>query len=451
MSKDTSEFYGYLPSNQHKVTMRVNGLTCNFHMPKALERQFQQNGEERAQSLPPGAPRTAFSVDEYPKCPESWMHGSAVASSYFVPVEAGHGIWLDMVENKNHTHHVAAVISIQGVNPLTGVKTDPVRLEQYKTKCPVHALEFKQDLFCEKCEHKWPPQNYLSTNNGGEFWLDGFMSEDGVVRQWILTEDEVKGVAAQIIKQERVPAIGIAFYLSKEPKKINQASIMRSAKSYTASKLNWMPDEEINNAFNKFYSLNYCDPTNTGNSVSSTSVGPLGSNIIGTYTNLPTHDGQASIDDTCFEQEVKSSGPACAAASFGLEFEIKTGGGIPKPQTLKEKLVAKHGDKKARGKRSRGPGGSSGSMETLARVDSNEVQDITPLKEEDVKKLEVGAGAKIDQRIFRDPQNLDFWQEQPAGFIYVSYCDEKTAKKILEAGKRSEKSDGFLTSLNLAK
>src|SRR5207244_4154404 len=77
-------------------------------------------------------------------------------------------------------------------------------------------------LYCEKCEHNWPPQNYMSTTGqpNGMLWLDGFLDSHGVTRQYIFTEEECRGVASQIIGNERVFAIGIAFFLSKQPKPV---------------------------------------------------------------------------------------------------------------------------------------------------------------------------------------------------------------------------------------
>jgi len=155
-------------------------------MPKAVQRQYLANGEEKAVGLPPYAARSAFPVDEYPAAPDSWMHGSASESSYFVPIVPEHGMWLDFNTNYVHTHHIAIVPSIQGINPITGLKSDPIRLEQYKNMCPKHQAEFRQDRYCNDCNFKWPAQNYLNTVSTphGKLWLDGFRAEDGVVRQW---------------------------------------------------------------------------------------------------------------------------------------------------------------------------------------------------------------------------------------------------------------------------
>jgi hypothetical protein len=103
--------------------MEVNGLFATINTPEALE------GED-THTLPPFDECPVFVVDEYPNCPPNWMNGSANASSYFIPVEAGRGMWFDFTKNINHSHHVAVVISVQGVNPIDGQKTSKLNLEQ---------------------------------------------------------------------------------------------------------------------------------------------------------------------------------------------------------------------------------------------------------------------------------------------------------------------------------
>lgn len=327
---------------QNKI-MSVNGLTTVFNMPEAVERKFDRSGNERVASLPPYAQQVVYSVDEFPACPDSWMHGSATESSYFVPVKEGKGMWLDFSQNRGHpTHEVAIVPSIQGINPITGLPSDPIRLEQYKDKCPKHDVKFKQDRYCDTCGYKWPAQNYLTTTNkkNSHLWIDGFRAEDGVVRQYYLTEEDCKSVAGQVMGHDKkVYAIGIAFYLSKNPKPVpprRRASVTRS----------WGM----------------------------------------------TPKGYASMH--CNEQPESVFMAACS-----LEPEEKTSGGID--------------------------------------IESRQ------------KKLEIGAGAKINQKIDQDPNNLDYWQEEPAGFIYINYCDQATADRIIKAGKRKEKTEGFLAGLEL--
>lgn len=200
--------------------MEVNGLMVQLHMPRALDRRYDPSGMEVAQNLPPYAPRKSFVVDEYHACPENWMRGGADEASCFVPVKVGYGCWLDFNGNRANDHDVAVLVSVQGVNALTAMPCDGFRLEQYRSACPVHGTKFGHDRFCKECGYKWPPQNYLamSAQTHGYFWLDGFASAPGKICQFVFTADEQLGVATQVIGDRRSYAIGVAFYLSKNPR-----------------------------------------------------------------------------------------------------------------------------------------------------------------------------------------------------------------------------------------
>jgi hypothetical protein len=195
------------------TTMEINGLYASFNMPVALQESAF------AQGLPPHAVQPVYKVDEY-NCPDNWMHGSGKASSYFVAIKPSKGMWLDFVRNEYHTHHVAVLVSTQGINPITGQRQMGFKLEQYRENCPLHNVPFGGDRFCSVCGYKWPGQNYLATTAGGRLWIDGFMNDKGEVRQYVFTEETARGVAAQIIGEDRVFAIGVAFYLSKQPKPV---------------------------------------------------------------------------------------------------------------------------------------------------------------------------------------------------------------------------------------
>ena len=191
--------------------MQVNGMFAAINTPPALTGDL-------AHGLPPYGPCNAHAVDEWPGCPDNWEHGSSKASSFFVPVRNGRGMWFDFTANSNHTHDVAIVISVQGVNPITGKKVTALNLEQYRDTCPECKIAFQQDRYCPQCKYKWPAQNYLASTTGHRMWIDGFRNEQGEVRQYIITEEEMRGVAAQVIGKDRVWAIGFAFYLSQNPK-----------------------------------------------------------------------------------------------------------------------------------------------------------------------------------------------------------------------------------------
>jgi len=332
--------------------MKINGLTCTLNMPKTLKQHFGADMKEVAQGLPPYAQRKAFVVDEYPACPDNWIRGSATEASYFVPVLGEHGLWLDFNNNHSHTHHVAVLISIQGINAITGQKTDKMRLEQYRTKCPIHNIDFGHERYCKQCGYKWDAQNYLAGNATprGYLWLDGFRAEDGVTRQFVFTKEEMRGIAAQIIGQDRVFAIGIAFFLSKE---LKPAPVVRreTLRSY------------------------------------------------------------ATLDDL--------SSPDLIGAHFGSDPSRVLFGAATQKSLNSRTLTA-----------------------SFERVNNSGLKKAT---------LEIAAGAKIDQRVFPDPEELTFWQEKPAGVIYINYVDETLAREIIEAGKidMTAGGEGFLQNLKV--
>lgn len=306
--------------------MEINGLKCGFNMPLALKETAY------AQGLPPYALQRTYKVDEY-NCPDNWMHGSGKVSSYFVAVQPEHGMWLDFTQNQSHTHHVAVLVSVQGVNPITGQKQMGFKLEQYREKCPIHGCDFGGDRFCPQCKYKWPPQNYLATTGGGALWIDGFRNAQGEVRQYVFTEETAKGVAAQIIGSERVFAIGVAFYLSKQPKP------------------------------------------------------------------QPTYRSRGGLESL----ESFGAGPA----SFG--------------------------------------GYSKGGLESTGPVRTRSMS-AAPRQ----KQIEVAAGAKINQDINLDPENVEnFWETEAAGFLYINYCDVETCNHILSEGKRdlTAGGEGFLAGV----
>lgn len=343
--------------------MTVNGLACTLNLPPALKSKHGADGEEQDWGLPPYGQRPAFNVDEFDKaCPVSWMRGDAKSSSYFVPVKSEHGLWLDFNGNLGHTHHLAVRVSMQGVCAITALVTkDRMRLEQYREKCPKHDLVFGAERFCKDCNFKWPAQNYLASTGtpNGLFWLDGFRAKDGRVRQFVFTEETARGVAAQVIGEDRVFAIGIAFFLSKEPKPLP------------------LPGSHYRGGHHVGY---------------------------GHAESIFCLDGGLFAGDTL---------------SYNAGPVVK--GQLESPTTMHGPAV----------RRTRG---------------SAAVRAFAP-----VKRLEVAAGARIQQEVYPDPQDLAFWQDEPAGVLYVNYCDEETARAILSQGRedRTARGEGPLAALRV--
>lgn len=353
-------------NSQSKMT--VNGLSCSLNMPKALKQQFQGRAE-KSQGLPPYAPRVAFNVDEYENTPDSWMGGSANATSYFTPVLNEHGLWLDFTGNSNHDYHVAVVVSIQGVNAVTGLPVNDYAMEQYKNKCPKHDVEFQSNRYCPKCKFEWPNQNYIATTTGRQLWIDGFRAKDGEVRQFVFTEEEMLGIAQQILGDKKSYAIGVSFFLSKEQKPKPQ---------YTRS----------TSPFGGFGDV-YLSSSGTKSA------------------------GDFFLEDSAFELE-----------SYGMSSDGAVESGVKGMVT------------------------TASVSQALSASTTKSVLRSAPRRATAKKTtLDIRAGAKIDQDLGVDPNDLDFWQDTPAGILYINYTPAHVAKEIIDGGKVEKLEEGFMSSL----
>lgn len=380
--------------------MKVKEFESVLHLPRKLTQNIR-NGKEIPQMLPPRNAMSAYPVDSYPACPDSWMNGSDIASSYFVGVEEDKGMWLDFNQCCDLDRDVAIVISVQGVNPITGKKTDALRLEKYEKKCPIHDVDFQQDNYCPKCDFDWPDQNYLSSTGTplGNLWLDGFRRPDGTVRQYIFTAEEMKGIASQLIGKDKVYAIGIAFYYSKE-KKINHVDLESYRGSNESTIKPWKADHSI-----------LC--------------GEIGYSM------------NNEVDFIC--GELGGRGITCQSiGASSMDMEITA-------DNMKHEMVQKCSSP-TKGIILRGQASASASdiKRDAIRAKASKVEKVKA-----VKKLEIGAGALINQKVYRDPKDMDYWEEKPAGMIYVNYCDMETCKKILDAGEIEKKSEGFMDGLKV--
>jgi hypothetical protein len=409
-----------------KSVMSVKELCCEFHMPKEIQSRIGSYGEELVNPLPPYDLQPVYPVDEFPACPSNWMNGSDIASSYFVKVQEGRGMWLNLNGNFNHTHDVAMVVSIQGINPITGLPTigsKTLRLEQYRNKCPIHNVDFQQDYFCPECKFKWPGQNYLATTGTpfGFLWIDGFRAPDGKVRQYIITADEKKGIAAQLIGDERVFAIGIAYYLSKNKKP--EAPIEVSRVSDPTKGGLCIPDSAKYGA-----SISYKPyiPSKHGTSSLSHS---------GATNSNSSQGGWRSAKGKRYGASGQSAGGQSYTAGDAQNSTPMFFSPLHTPQGWDAGGIC------GANLNASADINSTFSL-CCASGDVGDVQTVQP-----VKSLEIGAGALINQIVYTDPKSIDYWEDTPAGMIYINYCDEETFKKIVQAGKREESEEGFMTGL----
>jgi hypothetical protein len=336
--------------------------------------------------LPPYAPVIGYDVDKYPAAPESWPRTEGTTAGYFIAVEDGKGMWLDFNMCARHRHHVAVVISIQGVNPLTGRKTDKRELERYA-----------DDPSVEPWLRGY--QNYLATTctPNGLLWIDGFRAQDGTVRQYVFTKDESKGVAAQLIGVNRVFAIGVSFFLSKEPKP-EPKTIIREM-SFGATK--------------------------------GGGGGLLGSKGIGGQAVWIAHQSSSmDADDT----------PIGASLNFcSTDTGSKGITGANGPAGIEGKLMSYVDEERSSRKLSvKGRSVIQSRSEPSRQLYSGRVQEVD--------RLEISAGAQISQQLYKDAVEMSFWNPEPFGTVVVNYAPKELVDQILSAGE-TPSAEGFLDSI----
>lgn len=414
----------YNTNRESDYLMTSGEMKVGFNMPEALEDNANGNG------LPPFAKRKSYLVDEYPACPQDWPRSEGSQISYFVPVKKDKGMWLDFNECMKGVYDVAIVISIQGVNAITGLPTEDTALEQYKEECPKHKVKFGPHRFCEQCGHRWPKQNYLSTTAtpNGQLWLDGFRSGDGKVRQYILTEERLRGVANAIVGERRVHSIGISFFLSKNQSSRNAnrgalrvGGLLMGGSSYSKSKTNLMSGaapkyggHTITYAEPQFFSPTYNSPVWDI---------PPGMIMTSGTSGMGGMSGTKGMSEICL---LTACNHPLSASAAGSSYSIDCARGIKK------------------------------SYEPIATMDSmlisSEVKSEPEVKAESPNpavKLEVGAGAVINQKIYDDPNDIDFWRDKPETVMIINYANEDVVTDILFKGKKdvTGSEEGFLENV----
>lgn len=186
--------------------MTINGCYAS------IMRADKKSGEN-IDGLPLGVPIPVLAIDYLKSRPEHWIGGEG---SYVCPVDSDWGLWFNFT--MNNYNEMAILTSVKGMNPLTGQRLSSYNLEDFQEECPIHKVRFSVDKLCPECGFKWPSQNYLSYPN--PFYIDGFRTPDGNVRQFYFTEDASKSIPEQVIgKDDTVPAFGFCFYHLKEMSK----------------------------------------------------------------------------------------------------------------------------------------------------------------------------------------------------------------------------------------
>jgi hypothetical protein len=463
-------------------------------MPKSL------SGDNKF-GLPPYAKRMSFLVDDFPACPENWMRSEDKLKSYFVAVKEGMGMWLDFNGCADHEHDVAIVISIQGINPITGLPCNDPQLEQYVDKCPKHDKKFEENRHCCECGFDWPKQNYITTTAtpNGKLWIDGFKSAEGVVRQYILTEEKMKGVASNVIGKDRVYAIGLSFFISKATRRVRldkemkrlekikakeekikakETRILEKIQKETRDKYDcqsmgicvldcfdiksenisqgawkkWTPDTKFKIKDNRIL-----EEDSDGQTINELTGGNYRLHQIVNPSDLNT---KGHIEDT-------NSGGLIYASKFeninspDLIMGDWNSGDVVNGQPQFFSPIHTPVDWGATSSNcflSSAVNNEGVTLDSMDLTDDNSrglgtlrSASKVSLRKKSVKagkKLEVGAGAKISQDIYEDPYGLDYWKDEPESILCLNYCTESVAKEIIEANSdvivKLNKKDGFL-------
>lgn len=399
--------------------MESNGFFVGLNTPPAVE-------GEKEHGLPPYARRKAFLVDEYPACPENWMRSEGKTTSYFVPVKEGQGMWLDLNKNTDQKYHVAMVVSIQGINPITGMPCTDTQLEQYQETCPKCKEAFGPNRFCKKCGYKWPKQNYISTTAtpNGQLWLDGFRSAEGVVRQYILTQEKMKGVASNVIGKDRVFAIGISFFLSKEPKPIMEQPL--------ATRGTVWPSASKSSSGGTYSTPTFFSPIhtplkwNSGKPRIRSGCSSLGTKSYMTCYSSTGDSESSSVNSTdkvfTTHHALDLSEPVkahAACASEDIDVVVESPDLIMGAYDRKAYVYDKH----------------------------------SSAKKISAKKVEVGAGEQIKQAVYDDPEPLDYWRTTPSSIVLINYALEEDCGRIVKAGRVELKDikNGWLNKVPVGK
>lgn len=411
-------------------TMTINGLSTTVNLPVA-----PSGGDDIVHALPPYHAVDTYKVSDY-KCPDNWMHGSGNAESYFIKVETGRHLWLEFNDLTHHTHEVAVVLSVQGINPVTNKPCKNLRLEQYREQCPEHKVAFEAERFCPKCNHKWPAQNYMTTVSmpKGAFWIDGWHIGEGKIRGFLITEEAMRGVASQIIGKKRVYAIGIAFFVSKTPKppQPERPRTIRTMgagfqqipiKSAMPSNL-WVPppSNDVWMGHKPEYKVDKNDSKYSLNSIPVVSCSVKPNVDSGDYTN-----------------------DFCGGELKDYETSQNTSGGVEYCGSVKRKRI-----KGSPGGQHSSGGNQHVGMRGVLRsgLDNDTMAKLTQAAI--AKKAEIAAGAQITQNLdYFDPSDLDFYSNKPAGLLYLNYALPAEFESIIAKPKVKRQKKDALSGLKV--
>jgi hypothetical protein len=327
-----------------------------------------------------------------------------------VPVRPNTGLWFDWTANSQV--NTAVLPTVKGCNPITGQQTSGFHMERYEEKCPKHNKPFKAERFCEECGYKWPSQNYVTTPN--VLWWDGFRSEDGNVRQFFFTEEELRDVATHMIgKENTVPAFGFAFYRPKEMRADSAPQRLWSITS--ASTPSWT---YTTGGVQGIQGLHGTGGTKHHLFASNSNGSMLSKGLSAGVT--PTAAADCSVY-------------ACAAPAAGSL--MGSLGEVDHEMNFMEEPTK--GLVKERYVKCSAPIGID--VRSKRAVESVTVK----------KDVSVGAGAKIAQSLVQDPYALDTWKDKPDAAMTIYFVFQEVLEEMKSKGMNdfTGKPEGMLAGM----
>jgi hypothetical protein len=413
-----TQFYAeaVLPTTKARRVMKMGSFVAKLMRAQRLK------DSGHAHALPPGVDVPVYPVDMLPGCPKEWVKG---AGSYVCPVEPGWGLWFDWTDND--PLNTAVVASVKGMNPVTGRKIEGLALEKFAKKCPAHGTDFKgDDLFCEKCGFRWPPQNYVCHPN--TLWLDGWKAPDGTVRQFFFTAEDERDIASAVIgKENTMPAFGFAFFEPKARREVTRHEYRNTGCFGIAGPVGAAGSKGLDDD-GTLYGASVMWASDTAG-VAPANLNPPGTGV--TYKGGNHTDTQyLCSSNSSGESSVCSTGSGDLAAI--LRSKSKKGGKVLKSMGAEVK--------------------TSGQVIIPPSVLSFSLMPPSqPAQADDPgdKDVSVGAGARIQQSLVADPLSPSDWKDQPAAVIRLYFCFKKQFESIAAQGTADidGSDEGFLKGL----
>lgn len=396
-------------------------MECNGFYAAIMRADKKKKDED---GLPLGIPIPCLPVDYLKERPDFWIGGYG---SYVCPVDSDWALWFNWT--MNNWNNTAILPSVKGMNPISGQRISGLSLEQYREKCPVHNEKFKHKKLCEKCGFEWPDQNFIS--NPTPFYLDGFRTSDGKVRQFYFTEEMSKSIPELVIgKEDTVPAFGFCFYNLKDIKtsdfedgnRFQDKKSEEYFKNYATTRTHVIRDYSKGVKFRKS-----CDCGGTFTSHTDTKWMTL-------TNSSPISDGGLDVKISAFNSTGKI-GMGDDSPHDSLYISDASVKAVPAAACFH--LNSSMSDYKCSKKLTKG---SSSTKLTKTMGGSS------PIRVRRSVEVGIGAGEEIAQEISRDKRSVDIWQERPAAIFRIYFVFQEQFEKYAKAGLKEIKSerDGFL-------